>query len=176
MNGSVFMRSVVVRSGLPVLMGVLVVVSVSRLATPLRERGRLERLLEERVYARRLKEFFAPLHAELQTAERVGDWPELALPPRQRLDREAVRLLADRFRRLAREHQFELEEVLLQVVTEGDQRLLKVNLPLKGRYAGLGLFLNEVIRQPSLESVSRVSVSQNNGDERMDIEIRLLAE
>jgi len=176
LNGGVFIRSVVIRSGLPALMGVFLVVSVFRLLAPVRERVRLERMLEERVHTRRLQEIFYPLYAEIRTADRVGDWPELALPAPQRLDREAVRLLADRFRRIALEHQFEVEDVLLQVVTEGERRLLKVNLPLKGRYAGLGPFLNEAIRHPALESVSRISVLRNDGGEQINVEIRLLAE
>lgn len=174
MNGSrVFMRSAAIRHGLPIVLGLFVLVSAIRLVFPARERTHLKQRLATAAQQRGAMETLYPLYVEMCGMDRMEDWSALALPERVPLNEESVRSASDIFNRLAVAHDMEVDKALFTVVDEGGRRALQVDLTLRGLYRQLGALLVELIRLPSLEAVVRVSAARGDDLAQIHLELRL---
>lgn len=170
----VFMRSTVIRLGLPVVVGVFVLLAGVRLAFSLREHLRLTGALADTSRAHAELEILYPLYVELQgLAAQAGDWKALAVPECRLLDEAAVLAAPEMFKRMAETHGLELDPVLFNVETEIGQRLLHVVLPVRGAYRQLGALLDEVVRMEALDSVVRIVASHADEQDDMRLELKL---
>ncbi len=170
----VFMRSPVIRLGLPVVVGVFVLVTGVRLGFSLRERLRLTAELAQAREALAVQEVLYPFYFELQgAAAQAEDWSALAVPEPRRLDEAAVLAAPDMFKRMVGKHGLELEPVIFEVEIENGQRRLHVELPVRGLYRQLGALLDDIVRLEALDSVVRIAVSHENAQDVMRLELKL---
>ncbi len=175
-NTDLVMRSQAVRRGLPAVLGVLVVLSLLGLVPQLARRMRLLRELEQAGRENAVMEVLYPVYREVQSAARSEDWPELVTPRRAPLDGAAVQVLPDTLRAIAQSHAFDPAVMPVMVVSEGDRRLLRVEMALEGRYARLGPLLEDLIRLPAFESLDRLVVAQDRQADRVQLDLRMALE
>lgn len=170
----VFMRSSAIRLGLPVVVGVFVLLTGGRLAFSLREYLRLTDDLAQANQAVAVQEVLYPLYVELQgAAAQAGDRTVLAVPERRLLDEAAVLAAPELFKRMTATHGLELDSVLFEVETQTGQRRLHVVLPIRGSYRRLGGLLDEIVRLAALEALVRIAASHEGEQDVMRLELKL---
>ncbi len=172
-TSGLFMRSSAIRLGLPVLVGVFVLLEGARLSLSVRERLRLSGGLSAVRQAIAVQEVLYPLYAELQGAAHGGDWASLAVPVSRLLDEAAVLATPEMFKRMAEAHGLELDPVLFRVETETGLRRLHVELPIRGSYRELGPLLHEVVRLEALVALVRISARHEDDLDVMRLELKL---
>jgi len=170
------MGSALIRTGIPLLLGVLLIVSLVGLVPRLHGRVRLSRELEATTLDRQVQERLYPAYMALQTIDRLTDRPGLDLPTRRPLSRESVPALPDRLLDLVETHAFRADGVPMKVVSDGDRRVLAVDLELAGRYDALGPLLADLIRLPAYDALDRLAVSREQGEDRVQVRMRMVLE
>lgn len=115
-----------------------------------------------------------PLYLELARLDVPEQWPELVLPPPEKLTERDIAAVTDRFMPAATNSQVELVAVSPRIrLDEQDHRYLAVDLHATGPYGQLRAFLLELARMPALKRIERLEVRREALQEQFKVAVRL---
>ena len=144
---------------------------------PLREGRQLkDRLESARTELAELEVCF-PLYVELARLDVPAQWPDLTLPPPEKLTERDIASVTDRFMQIATNSLVELVTVSPRVQTdEKDGRYLAVDLRATGPYRQLKSFLLGLVQMPPLERIEKLEIRREALQEQFDVAVRLALE
>ena len=114
---------------------------------------------------------------ELARLDVPAQWPDLALPPPEKLTERDIASVTDRFMQIATNSLVELVTVSPRVQTdEKDGRYLAVDLRATGPYRQLKSFLLGLVQMPPLERIEKLEIRREALQEQFDVAVRLALE
>ena len=144
---------------------------------PLREGRQLKDRLENAWTELAELEVCFPLYVELARLDVPAKWPDLALPPPEKLTERDIASVTDRFMQIATNSLVELVTVSPRVQTdEKDGRYLAVDLRATGPYRQLKSFLLGLVQMPPLERIEKLEIRREALQEQFDVAVRLALE
>ena len=144
---------------------------------PLRESRQLKDRLENAWTELAELDVCFPLYVELARLDVPAKWPDLALPPPEKLTERDIASVTDRFMQIATNSLVELVTVSPRVQTdEKDGRYLAVDLRATGPYRQLKSFLLGLVQMPPLERIEKLEIRREALQEQFDVAVRLALE